>query len=107
MLHTYTYTHTHTGAVAAWAKTRYKDRFQAAWASSAPIHAVRDFHESDKHVVGAVGQECAAKLRAAMLQADEALRRGDAAMASLKGLFGAPKLKNMDFMHVCPRVCVA
>ena len=83
----------YAGSLATWSKMQYPALFAAAWASSAPLEAVRDFSEWDAYLAQVVGGTCSQALRMAGLSANGVMMHGNEGdAAALRAAFGAPAL---------------
>ncbi|WP_133128682.1 S28 family serine protease [Legionella nagasakiensis] len=90
------------GSLSAYYRMRYPELVVGALASSAPVMAKEDFYEYDAHVASVAGPECAAKIRLAVNDIEEALADADKTrFTNIKTLFNAENVHNdIDFLYL-------
>ena len=87
------------GNLAAWMRETYPSLVYAAYSSSAPVKAKRNFYEYDQAVGAALNPVCSEAMQLAIQYIDEVLTRNDTEqIKTLKSWFGLDIVRdNVDF----------
>lgn len=88
----------YSGLLSAYARLLHPEVFTAALSSSGVVQASNNFTDYDRQIAVAVGQECSAITRRALMQAKQMIANGDYQL--LLSMMGAEGLEEENFYYV-------